>query len=610
MNGHMLSKHARVLDPITLNRMAAAAEGMARNYGSSDRFMNRRGGGEGVDTDPRRSLEDEYGWPIAPDPTVYDRLYNCDTIAARIVSLPPMQSWRTDPWVFEFQDGTPSAFEDSLDGVVVNLRGTFNWYRPEPEQGGNPIFEVMRRADILSRKGRYGGIWYGFDDEEDPWLPVEGLVESGSLPFAIEPGSSKGAKGKVVPLYTEKEAKAANNRGYRLTRNAELEEKAKAGGTTRKLLFMRPYGEVQAKVTKWEGNRMSPRYCMPLEYLITTLDPGVGYYGAGMPVTTERVHWLRFQHIADTHHHATSNESLVTPALQVPLYDVLDARKITGAGAESVYRNVFQKIFFETLPQLGADAIIDYEGLRDMMEDMENGVQKHGGLAGLHANPIPGSIADVTPTLDGKYKRIAIHMGKPKRIFEGSERGEMSSGQDEREDGRDNRGRQERYVSTCIVAPGINMLIRSGVVAPPGETGFKIEWPDGTISNDAEEASTFATRMTAFSTAMGGDVVGLLGEDGILQEAGYDEEEVEAKLAAMENRRAEEEEAAAVAAEADREQKIQDVEDGLAPDLTDPAQQPQPDQPGVPPKPGQPGQPGQPAKPPGTKAPAEDEDEE
>jgi hypothetical protein len=371
---------------------------------------------------------------------------------------------------------------------------------------------------------------------------------------------------------------------------------------------LRPYPEIQAQVTRWEGNRMSPRYCMPLEYMISTWDPSAGYYGAGMPTTTQRVHHSRVQHIADGYHHATANEALATPAMQVPLYDILDARKVSGAGPEAVYRNVFTRIFFETIPQLGADAIIDYEALRDMMEEMENGSQRHGGLAGLHANPIAPNVPDTTPTLDGKYKRIAILLGKPKRIFEGSERGEMSSSQDEREDSRDNRGRQERYVSTCIVAPGINLLIRSGAVAPPGETGFKIEWPDGTIANDAEQASTFSTRMQAFSTAMGGDVVGLLGEEGILEEAGYDEEEIEAKMSAMEERRAAEEEEAAIAAEAEREQQMQDIEDGIAPD---PTQQPQPQPPGnQPPQPGakQPGAKQSPP-PPAAKAPPDEEEE-
>lgn len=573
---HLRSKYAGFADPIAINQFREAVSQMARNYGSGDRFMWQRGQGGG-EPDSRRDLRDDCGWPAAPDPSLYDDLYNYDTIAARVVALPAWQSWKLDPWVYETDDEDETPFEVSFDNMVAALRGEANWYRPKQEQGGNPFFAVLRRADILSRRGRYGCVWLGFNDDEDPRTPVQGLVEKNSLALEVDRSDKK--KPQLVKKFTPEQEKAATNRGYSIARNEELQAKVKAGQDTgRKLLFMRPYPEAQAQITRWEVNRNSPRYCMPLEYSITTLDPFAGSWGSSMPTTTQLVHWSRVIPIADTYHHATSSDVLATPAMQVPLYDILDGRKISGIGSEGYYRNAMLKLFFETIPQLGADVVVDDEGLRDMMERMENGPDRHGRLTGMHANPVAPTAVDPTPFLDAKYKRIAVHMGKPKRIFEGSERGELSSDQDEKQDAGEVKGRQERYVNESIIAPTINRLIMVGIVAEPGPEGFCIEWPDVHIADEMQQSTVFMNRMGGFQAA-GASALDLLGDRGVLEEAGFSKEEAEALIAEAEERRAEEEALMAEEAAAQQEAMKQGIEDGTVPDPTDPevikAQQPQ-----------------------------------
>lgn len=527
---HANGKFAGVSDPILRRKMLDV---VANYAGTQDRFMWQRGLGSGLDPDPRRSIEDECGWPVAPGPEIYDRLYNWDTIGARITSLPPMQTWRSDPEVYETEGTSDTPFELSFDSMVSMLRGEDNWFSPDPQQGGNLFFEVLRRADILSRRCRYGGVWLGFDDDEDPASPVAGFEETGSLPVTFEEGKKAPTK-----LYT------GNGRPvkYNLTVN---EERTRG----RRLLFMKPFPETQARITRWEANRLSPRYCQPLEYMVTTIDPSVGYWGAGMPTSTQQVHWSRFVHFADTYHHATSSDVLATPSMQVPLYDVLDARKVSGAGSEAFWRNAFLRLFFETIPQLGADAIVNDDELRDMMEQMENGSQRHGRLTGLHANAVAPNVVDPNPHLDAKYKRIAINMAKPKRIFEGSERGEMSSAQDETQDATEVAGRQNRYASACIIAPTVNRLIKVGVLEKPGKDGYKIKWPPVHIADDTEQATVFSTRMQGAAAALAGNVTSLIPERNILvDEMGYSDDEADQMLAEADKKRAEEEQQTADAA--------------------------------------------------------------
>jgi hypothetical protein len=529
LNGsHLHSPYAGFHDPIVVNRVLEVVKDMRERRGITtnlaggipDRLLWQRNGGTGLDPDPRRSLEDEYGWPVAPGPELYDRLYNWDSFGARVVALPPSQCWKVDPEIYETEDEDDiTDFEESVDNMVASLRGEDNFFRPQPGQGGNPVFAACRALDILGRRGRYGAMWIGLDDDEDPRTPVPGLTENHSFPVVFKEGEKE-------PTWVK--GKPGGKRAH--VYNQDWDPTQNKG---RKLLFLRPYPESQAKVLSWEGNRSSSRYCQPLEYMVTELDPSSGYWGTGLPVSTQVVHWSRMSHYADTYHHAVGGAAvLATPGLQVPLYDILDARKVSGASPEGYYRAVIARLFFETLPQFGADVNPDYEEIRDMMEEIDNGMQKHGVLKGLHANQPSTQVNDPTPHLDAKYKRIAMLLGKPKRILEGSERGELSSGQDERQDADEIAGRQNSHLSPHMLAPLHNRLIRVGVLVPPDpDEGYKIKWPPVHLADENEESQVFLRRSQAFAAAFNADVPSHLGEKNFfVKEAGYEPDEADEML--------------------------------------------------------------------------------
>jgi len=78
-------------------------------------------------------------------------------------------------------------------------------------------------------------------------------------------------------------------------------------------------------------------------------------------------------------------------------------------------------------------------------------------------------------------------IGVPLRILVGSERGELSSTQDQGTWNGRLQGRQEDYITPRIVVPFVNRLIELGVLPVPLE-GFKVEWPDLFSISDAEKA--------------------------------------------------------------------------------------------------------------------------
>ena len=152
---HFDSQYGGFADPITVNRMhdALAANQYAMPFSRSNAM-----------TDPRRSLEDECGYPALTadiNPELYWQLYARDPIAARLVEIMPKQCWQMPPLVFEKEKGTTATpFEEAWDDIAVQLRGK-SWYKQEM---GNPVFEYLIRGDILSGVGSFGCVLLGLDD--------------------------------------------------------------------------------------------------------------------------------------------------------------------------------------------------------------------------------------------------------------------------------------------------------------------------------------------------------------------------------------------------------------------------------------------------------------
>jgi len=121
--------------------------------------------------DPRRNIDDECGYPqteqtawgaTAIDPDFYRNLYDREAIATRVVEVMPRECWQMTPMVYEDEDpDNVTAFEEAWDVLGQQLRGEQCWYQDEE---GSPVWEVLRRADILSGIGHFGIILLGLDD--------------------------------------------------------------------------------------------------------------------------------------------------------------------------------------------------------------------------------------------------------------------------------------------------------------------------------------------------------------------------------------------------------------------------------------------------------------
>jgi len=171
-NGHNgRGLYAGLMDPLTANIVANQSEQITLlNREVFRRFF-----------DPRRNIDDECGYPDMEtgigttliDPDYYRRLYDREPIACRVVQCLPKESWQVTPLVYEDEDPDKiTPFEEGWDGLSKTLRGAQSWYQDEE---GSPVWEHLRRADILSGLGHYGVLLIGIDDGLAFDQPAEGV---------------------------------------------------------------------------------------------------------------------------------------------------------------------------------------------------------------------------------------------------------------------------------------------------------------------------------------------------------------------------------------------------------------------------------------------------
>lgn len=396
--------------------------------------------------DPRRDIDDECGYPKSEELTVdeYRTLYDRESIATRVVEVWPKESWKVQPTIFETGDvGQDSEFDKVWKEVSDSL-GDESWHRQEE---GNKLWSHLEQADIDSGIGSYGIILLGFDDGKELSEPVK---------------FKKGMR----------------------------------------LLSVHVFDESLAGITIFESDRNNKRFGRPVQYSVTFNDPKEQLQAAiGVTTTTMRVHHSRVTHVADT----LSSKVIAIPRLR-PVYNrIYDLRKLYGGSGEMYWRGAFPGLSFESNPQLAGDIDISLEDIRGQMENYSNGLQRWLATIGMQVKSLAPQVVDPTPQIDAYLKAICIQLEVPKRVFEGSELGELASSQDARAWNGRLQHRQATYITPKIIVPFVDRLISVGVLPEPPE-GYNVVWPDLESLTDLEQATIAVQRTEAMAKYVQGNV--------------------------------------------------------------------------------------------------------
>jgi hypothetical protein len=409
--------------------------------------------------DSSRNVDADCGYPTGYiDAKIYWELYQREPIATRTVEVYPKESWQVQPQIYELEDASAKTpFEEAWDALGKQLRGEQSFYQ---EEEASVVFDFLCDADIKCGIGHYAAILLGFDDGAPLDQPID-LIDAG------------------------KPAKAS----------------APSSGASRRLLFMQVYPETAVQINSLEADMQSPRYGLPTEYDISMMDPlefsslGVG---TSLPSRRASVHWTRVVHISEY-------GVLHTPRQRPVLNRLLDLRKLYGGSAEMYWRGAFPGYAIKTQPQLGADVDINREDVKQQLTDYSNALQRFLVLMGMDITALAPQVSDPSSQIDKQVEAICIQLGIPKRIFMGSERGELASSQDDAAWNDRLKQRQLGVITPRIIIPFVDRLIATRVLPRPAK-GYRVSWPDLTSKSDEEKAGIATQRTQAIAAYASGQL--------------------------------------------------------------------------------------------------------
>jgi len=507
-----------------------------------------------------RDYNNECKWPDTYSAWDYQKLYERHAIAARVVEVLVEESWKVQPLIYEDDDPTTNTpFEEDWDGLGASIAGEKSYFKQE---AGSTVLEHLKRADTLCGIGHYGIILIGLNDGKELHEPAAGsglqvgsgwghmapavknMVTANVMPKAggvwsndtsVKLDDPSKLTGNIQSLKTNKPKTDFTDPGDSYSQSTDGNSHGALGGKAPlvsapllgggddprpnapppdrdfsqrdsqrpKLIYLRVFPEYLCPVSVWDADRHSPRYGKPVMYLVTFNDPSEGQYsGIGLATGTRSVHWTRVVHVVDN---LGSSEVFGIPRMRPMLNELLDMRKVRGGGAEGYWQCCFPTTVFETIPQLGADVDVNIQGLKDMAEQVREGLERIYHLSGITAKTLSPQVMDPTAQLDKAIEFICIKLAIAVRIFKGSERGELASTQDDDQHKDRMKARQDNHVTPRVLVPFINRLIALGVLRPPAEeNGFSISWPDMTSMSADQKAGVALKMVQALSAFIQG----------------------------------------------------------------------------------------------------------
>jgi hypothetical protein len=262
-----------------------------------------------------------------------------------------------------------------------------------------------------------------------------------------------------------------------------------------RLLYLSPHGERSAQITKWDDRPDSSRFGKPEQYRLTI---GTNWVGIGGVEKNVNVHWSRTIHVVER---ALDDGAIGTPRLERIWNRVMDLDKLLGGSSEVYWQNAAGLRVWSA----DADAEWDPKEQADMeaqLEEMQNGLRRDARVRGINASLLAAKPEDPTGHIDKQLDIIAGASGIPKRILIGSERGELSSEQDENNwNGRIDE-RRNRHAGPKIVVPVVDRFIQFGILPKPAGGTYDVEWPDSDSLGEEKRATIALTKSQALQAYM------------------------------------------------------------------------------------------------------------
>lgn len=274
----------------------------------------------------------------------------------------------------------------------------------------------------------------------------------------------------------------------------ELRDPAQNGKTVN---YVMPYGEGAAKIKAFDEDPTSERFGKPQTYEVEI--------STNEKKQSLNVHWSRIVHVAED---ALDNDVYGTPRLKAVFNRLQDLDLVAGGSAEMFWRGAFPGMSFDLAPDANPDAQ-ELTQLKDEIEEYIHGLKRSLRTQGVDVKQLALQVADPASHVDVLVTLIAAATRTPKRILLGSERGELSSGQDEDNWIDQVDDRRTNFCEPMIIRQFIARCISAKALSEPKDR-ISVEWPDlkSKSEKDVAEIGEIRSRtLKNYTETIGGDLL-------------------------------------------------------------------------------------------------------
>lgn len=292
--------------------------------------------------------------------------------------------------------------------------------------------------------------------------------------------------------------------------SSRLEDPVRAGRQS-KVLYLQPYSDRAAVITRWGTDPTDPRFNLPIEY---TINPGLAlleqFPGTGTnPGTIRqvphqvpyRVHWSRLIHVAQG---ALENEVFGQSVLWASWNYLTDLQKVVGSASESYWMTANRGMHADLNPEMDLEED-DEAALTAEIDEYQNGQRRFIRTRGVTVKDLGSDVADPTGPFETLITLIAGTSGIPKRVLLGSEAAHNASTQDKGNWSEHVDEYRQLIAQPAFLLKLVKALMLMGVLPTMDAKKIMVEWPDAYRLSPLEEGQRANQRATAaanLTTAM------------------------------------------------------------------------------------------------------------
>lgn len=254
----------------------------------------------------------------------------------------------------------------------------------------------------------------------------------------------------------------------------------------RKLLYIKPFSEEQAKISKYEENPANPRYGLPLLYTIEFSFPNGKQ-------TSVQVDHSRIIHVTSD----ILESEIESDYYLEPVWNRLqDLDKLVGGSAEMFWRGARPGIHAKADKEYTITEKLEKE-LKEQITEFEHDLRRVLMTEGIdELKELTSQVTDPMSHVDVQLKMISAVTGIPLRILVGSERGELASTQDRNNWADFIQARREEYAENVIIRPFIDRCIEYEVLPEPKQE-YSIVWESLYATSEKDKAEVGKIRSAA-----------------------------------------------------------------------------------------------------------------